>query len=243
MNKKKSLLGALLLSLTSCSYNTYNYKDSNLYTEYSSPLTLESTVKYLNISWVSGNVEIIEGDNFVLTEKNEKGDYLPLYYYIDNSTLNVHYVKNGTYKNVYKDMDKKLIITVPQNVLREIKLDTVASTYSINYKDLEKFELDTVSGIGSLSIDTIKYIDISSVSGNINCTIKDTSKTEEIKVKSTSGNTFLTLDDTRGYDLDYSSLSGNVIQEFKEPTNKLLDEYKINVEVLSGNVIIKKYQK
>ena len=246
--KKRFLFILPALLLSGCVVEgTYNYDNSEKFKEYVEPLTIQQegvTYTKLNVGWLSGEVDITEGDAFTVKETNvnEKSEYLPLYYFIDGETVNLQYCKSGTASNKTNNNSKKLEITIPSSV-DYINLDLVSAVYKVDALDVKELSFDVVSGVGTVNINTAEEVKLNSVSGGLDFKLKDSTGLKTIDIDMVSGNVQLYFDGVRGYDLKFDTVSGSVSKDFVTPEDESLEKFKINFDSVSGTLLIRKIQK
>ena len=243
--KNKLLFILPVMMLTACHIEGYHYDNASKYSEFNGSITFQEgvTINTLNVGWLSGEVIISEGETFTVTEVNlnEKVEYLPLYYYIDGSTVNLQYCKNGMSSNKTKNNKKKLEVTIPSSV-DYIDLNLVSAVYTVNVSDMKDMRFDVVSGSGSVVVNKVETVNLNSVSGNFNLKIKDTSDLKTIDLDLVSGNVNLMVDGVKGYELKFDTVSGNVVKDFATPSDETLPKFKINFDSVSGALYIGKLE-
>lgn len=239
MKANKLLITMLLPLLTGCVItSSYTYKDADKYTEYSEPLTITNTITDLEIDWIGGSVTITKGETFTVSE--EKHDY-PLYYWNkeEQNQLIIQCLKSGTNTTNFDFSKKNLTVTVPYS-LKNLTLDIVSASYDVNLGGVENLTIDAVSGNGDVTLESNKVLDFDTVSGSGDFTLKSTLEQESLDLDSVSGNITLNLDGTRGFNLNFDSVSGTKKDNFGEPTDPSLAKYNITCDTISANLKINK---
>jgi len=230
-----------LLIIPSCTIESnYQYEEADKYSEYSEPLDFDNetlSFKKLTVGWLSGTVNIVEGEDFHVQESNENGEYYPLYYYQKDDELKIQFCKSGLKTVVTDNIKKTLEITIPQSI-DYIDLNLVASTYNVSATTLKDLNVNIVSGSGEIRLNSLENFSFNGVSGNITLKLASTLELKNITIEIVSGNANLYLSPIRGYILDFSSVSGSVNKEFIEGNDTSLNKFKIKYESVSGNLNI-----
>lgn len=239
MKTNRLLITMLLPLLTGCVItSSYTYKDADKYTEYSEPLTITNTITDLEIDWIGGSVTITKGETFVFSE--EKHDY-PLYYWnkSEQKQLIIQCLKSGTDTTNFDFSKKNLTVTIPYS-LKSLTLDVVSASYDIDLGNVDNLTINAVSGNGDVVLESNKVLDFDTVSGSGDFALKSTLEQDKIELDSVSGNITLNLDGTRGFNLDFDSVSGTRKDNFGEPTEPSLARYNITCDTISANLKINK---
>ena len=246
MKNKALLLFPLLLlpGLTACSYT---YKDGDSYIEYEEKINfaVDSTINTLDIDWVSGKVEINEGDAFGIYEEMINGEYFPLYYRELDNVLTIKYCKNNKSYASMNMKTKKLVVTVPSH-LEALYLDGTSGEYYVKtsaidnvYFDItsgkldaeitttEKMRVDMTSGSAKIKTGTAQKVDISLTSGDVSI---DAGSIDELKADSTSGGVSVLTGSLRKAEFDMTSGKINLTV-----TDSLKLE-SIDTSITSGNM-------
>ena len=242
MKRKISLILIALLSmltLTSCIFGKYTYNQGSKYTEYTGRTEIEDKITKLQINWVSGKVHILKGSTLAFEERGGKGEYLPLYYYVDEGTLYIQYAKNNTDAQYLKDNTKELLITVPEDV-EVLELDTVTADYDIDIGDIKTIDIDAVSGKGTVVCGLCSTVDIDTVSGYVKLAVKHSHDLELIDIDSTSADAELYFDGIRSFDTTFNSTSGGYTADFFQGSDNTYTPFKINYDSVSGSLYIHK---
>lgn len=218
------------LLLTGCNY--YNYDQANRYT--AGDATISNEIKYLNIEWISGDIEIAYHDeeNIVFTEtanRNLKSKEV-VRYWQNGEVLNIRFAGKG--KQNFNNLQKTLTILIPKNnALESLEIESVSSNISIDQITGKSLELETVSGNMNLnSIDFVNY-SLSSVSGEVTAKMKNG---EELDVKTVSGNITLSSHYTEKFSIETVSGQIELSLNAYENTRRWDGE----IETISGNVVV-----
>lgn len=207
----------------------FTYKESEKYNEYEDVVTIDEKVDKIEISWVSGEIEILKGEVFSINEECLNGQYYPLYWNLEDGTIDIKYVKNGTSNSLLNDLKKKLVVTSPID-LDKIKYSGVSASISIELDQVTTTDIDNVSGEINIKFKTSDNIDIDDVSGKINLEIEEAG---DIDIDSVSGESNLIL--TKAESIDVNTISGDVLVELSD--TKALRE--IEIDTTSADVVLK----
>ena len=243
MKSRLTILLALLvcsaLFFTSCGISisdmdisigvsNYRYDHSGMYS--AGDATLEDTVRYLDISWISGDVviEYHDGAEVMAEEKSDHSltDDEIMRYWLDGETLHIKYMASGVYKNMPKD--KELIVKLPADSnLMDVEIETVSADMEIIAIKTNDLDIETVSGnILFEDLAIIREAEISNVSGMI----KGTLSANEFSFENVSGNIEISCKDVR--EISASNVSGNVIVLCEIAPEDL------DIETVSGNASV-----
>ena len=203
------ILFMMIILLSGCNrtYSMYTFKNSDAYKPFDENISISDTVNTLNVSWVSGYLEIKEGETFSVSEEKIRGEYMPLYWMIDGDTLNIRFAQNNSNVN---NRSKKLVIVLPKDSITNIDIDVISANYSLKLSSVNKLIVDNVSGRGIVEVDTIKTIDIDTVSGDTSLSIYSTVNLSSINIDSVSGDAEIGIGDNGNYNLDFDTVSGNI---------------------------------
>ena len=235
----------LVLLLAGCKVTSgyIRYDNFELYNEYKEEIKLDETETYkkLDIDWISGEIEIIRGADFTISEEVIDGKYYPLYWYSQDGIIHIAYVESGLSNSKISGLSKRLTITCPYD-LENINIDNVSASIKIDLDDLKKVDIDNISGKVNIKANAIEVTDIDTVSGDINLTIYDTTDISIIDIDSVSGDANIKLDSSRGYDLKHGTVSGKYTTDF---TNSIisLNQFDMYVDTVSGSLDIKKIER
>ena len=260
MKKSYTLFMILLfiLLLTSCNVNSYSYHNSDKYIS-NSNFTIESEIIEINVSWLNGNVKIIEENTSSTSVKEDNCNDFPLYYYLNGSTLNIEFVKSGTNNKKINSLNKELIITLPKSTIinRNINIDIVNGNCSfINECNFKNIEVNIVNGTVSTNSINANNIEIELVNGNITIdslsannlkvekvngylTINNIQKQATIDIESVNGTDTVYVSETLGYIVNYDALGKfkSDYDDMLEFGNKLVE---IEYDAVNGSLHIKK---
>lgn len=219
MKKPLILLGMVALT-SSCFFSTsqefeLSYENPESYTTYteSTPVDLNPTegkLTKLDITWISGEVELALGDKIHIVEKNISGTYLPLCYWLNGSELHVQYCSAGKHDVGPGGSQKKLMITVPE-VTESVELYSISANIKGTIGSTESVETVSTSGSVSLKATSILTMESNSVSGSLEL---ETGKLGSLKNDTTSGS--LTLAAQTVENVEFNSVSGSLSSVIKD---------------------------
>ena len=241
----KNKLHLILLTIAplcgcNCGLGEYTYDKADQYVEYKEPVTIDNNdLSSLVIHWVSGNVSVVQKDEpLSFSEKTTRGNYLPLYYRQFNTGVEIEYIKSGTKNSAYNNMSKDLVVVVPLTYT-DIYINTVSANSDLSLQNLNELDVNTVSGGCKAEINQVKTASLDTVSGNVDLTIADVSILGSIHIDSVSGDGHLYLDPSRGYQLNFDTISGTAKKNFEKT-----DSYPYNIffDSVSGNLTIDEKQ-
>ena len=215
----------LLPLLTGCG-QTIHYADAETYTQYESAVlyTTETPIKNLEVDWIAGEIEIKVGDYFSFEEKNLEGKYHPLYYRLQDETLDIKYCQSDITIDV--DSNKKISITVPES-FETLDLDLTSGKYSVEIGSVTTFKVDMTSGGATFKANTIDKFDIDVTSGHYSL---EANSIKEVVSDLTSGRTQITTGTLETADFNFTS--GTAALTVNDST-KLKQ---IDVDVTSGSM-------
>ncbi len=234
--KKTLIISLFLLPLISgctISSGTYTYKDADKYSEYTTETFITTQVEELTIGWINGNVIVTKGEQFSFSE-DSKGK--PLYYWNRDNKLDIHYVKNGTSNDELKNFSKELIVTVPYS-LKALTIDCVNNDYTVNLSGVDSLNINSVNGDGDIKLGYAKNMSFDLVNNSVNCVVTDTSKAELFDFNSVNASVKLTLDSSRGFDVDFHTINGRLNNNFIQPKIEN-NKYKIKFDSVNGDLTI-----
>ena len=241
MGKKITAVMLVLLSmltLTSCIFGKYTYNSGGSYNEYTERTVITEDVKNIDISWVSGKVHILKGAELAIEERGGKGDYLPLYYKVDDGTLFIKYAKNGTDSQYLADNTKEVLITVPGD-LESLHVDAVAADYDIDIGSVNEIDINSVSGKGNVVTELCADADIESVSGFVKMAVRHSHDLESLTIKTTSADAELYFDGIRSFKTVFNSNTGGYSTEIREGTDNTYTPFDISFESVSGSLFVR----
>ena len=222
------LAAALVLSLCGCSGPGVEvgpvYGNAGKYTAGDAVLT--DPVDSIDVEWSRGNVELAysEGSEITLSEQSETEltDEIRLHWWVDGSTLRVHYAASG--QIITGKLEKNLTLTLPAGLsLSSLKIsatsgevnvqDTVAESVELNVSSgmisaglqADDVKLDSTSGTVSVNVNARNTVEINTTSGKISATVQ----AGEIKAESTSGRVSLTQSGASDK-IELHTTSGNI---------------------------------
>ena len=239
----KKILGVLLASASvavsascSCSvFTTISYLDSNKYTQYEQVYNDNTNITALDLNWINGSVEIVQGDAIRIEEQQISDNYFPLYYYNTGSKLFVQFAKSGTVLHPEANYDKKVVVTIPSSVSK-IDLNCLNNGYrvSTNIENLEisisnvdgrgtveseaklkTLEINTVSGAVDVNVPDCENFGLNSVSGDLTLKIKNAGANGHYGIETVSSNADVYLDGAvGGYKVNFEGISKEFHTEF-----------------------------
>ncbi|MBO4572779.1 MAG: hypothetical protein J5762_03315 [Clostridia bacterium] len=220
------ITAVMALSLASCALmggsGTYEYADADLYVQGGAEVNLDAAatenVTALDVDWVAGEIKIVDGDAFTMTEECAEGDYTPLYYYVGGDTLYIKSAVSGTSNDTLKKSPKKLTVTVPEGVVK-FTVNTTKADYSVKSERIAAVIAETVTGSGFIDCEYLTGAVVTSVSGNVEMKAK-AELVIGIVVVTVSGNAQLTIDNVDDINLEFQSISGKIVSDF-EALNEL----------------------
>ena len=245
--KKIILALVLLLSvlLSGCYINVggyYRYSKSGKYSTLDKPVS--GNVTKLEIDWLNGDIEIVNGDMLSISEEFNSQDVRDehrLRYWLDGTVLHIKFVESGAVR--YENLSKDLKIIIPSD-LTELDVDTVSADITVSGITAREFDSDTVSGRIDLINVNIKRINIDSVSGGADMSFGN-SYPDKIDFDSVSGNLELTLDKDASFTAKLDSVSGRLRSDISVSVqrNKYIagngSGLNIDFDSVSGDLVIK----
>lgn len=193
---------------------------------------LDENISDLDIEWVSGsvNVSVYEGENVEISESAVSEDDYKLRYSVENGKLTIKPCKSGLHFKIKKTdyLNKDLTVKIPSsfvNSLKETEIDCTSADIKITDISCDKLSVETVSGkVKAENIKTALF-DGETVSGDIDLTgeiseletdstsgkvtVNTTANLNKFEVDSVSGDVELTIPETNGFKLEFSSVSGD----------------------------------
>jgi DUF4097 and DUF4098 domain-containing protein YvlB len=196
-----------------------------------------SEIKKVDITWVSGEIDVVMGEGTELTvaETSEGlSDDAKMHYYIKDDKLTIHYSKAMLKEDI--DPEKKhLRVEIPSGI--ELDIDSVNANVTIGDAVLGRIKLTSISGnakFGSVISNEIKTetiegtfsaVDIvadkfisDSVSGAVSIS---TISANEIKLKTVSGKTDMYI--SKKSKVKVSGVSGEVSLDIAENTGATVE--------------------
>lgn len=230
---KRLMLGLSALFLCGCVHISvddnldYVYPSAEKYVEYTAPVELPdlyANLKEVHIDWVNGDVKIQKGEKLTITETNGEGEYRPLYYLAEGNALTVRFWKSGVY-NLTGKYDKKLVVTVPENLLL-LQLDIVSATYQIDLSNVDKVEIDSVTSTGEVNLSSCPEFIHSSVTSEMTL---NASSIVNLDLNTLSGENNVNLDKLVNASFNAVSSSFNLVVKDSS------DLSKIDIDTTSGS--------
>ncbi|MBE5938407.1 MAG: DUF4097 domain-containing protein [Lachnospiraceae bacterium] len=205
--------------------SSYRYDNASKYT--TGGATIDDEVKTLDISWVSGNVNIkYHEENTIIFEEDgstfEEDEKLR--YWLDGTTLRIKYVKSGMRK--YGNLNKQLTIYIPATAeFTDLNIDTVSAGIHVEGISADNVRIESVSGsfVAKLQGETSK-VDVETVSGKINITGENI---KNVNSESVSGAIVLTLD-TAPEKINAETVSGKLTAYLPMETGFTLEVDKVS---------------
>ena len=237
MKKFRGLVCVAAIAATMCCMNgctisfgaktNYSYKSADKYV--AGDREISDKIETIEVDYLSGDVKIVQADtdSISIKEKANKSikDDLKVHTWVECSTLHVRYCDSSRKINL-TNLDKKLEITIPEDV------------------QYEKLIVDMASGNVDADCDAKDY-DLSAASGDI--VLKQSGKSDEIKIDTASGGIAVTMEEADK--VDVSAASGDIlvnadkVNDFKANTASGTNEYhfenvpeKSNISSASGDV-------
>ena len=258
------VLTAAMSGLTGCTQKmSYVYKDSENYEAGEREIT--DKIENLDIDYISGDVTIVSSKSdvatIVETANKDLSDEMQVHTWLDGTTLRVRYCASGKGIEREINLNKKLTITLPYDVLqKEVKLNLTSGDVTFSGIDVENATFDMTSGGLKIETDRIDNLVCDSTSGNRDIKV---SKIDTLKIHATSGNirmdfdtvpTNTNIDVTSGditlfttkdldLSLDYDATSGKMSSDIPYTGNE--DSYKfgdgtsqMRIDATSGDLTI-----
>ncbi|MDD7374778.1 MAG: hypothetical protein PUG57_01560, partial [Bacilli bacterium] len=135
-NFSKLIIPFVVLALSSCTttniavLGSYNYNESSRYVELTENYDFSSKeISSFSIDYISGYINITqEGDKFKMYEKQlDSKKFFPCYYLVENNSVDIKFVKNGTTNEEMKYLQKEIYITIPTS-FSSIDIDVVSTS-------------------------------------------------------------------------------------------------------------------
>ncbi len=205
-------------------FEKYDYSRGN------AEFDLES-VDSIEIDWLSGNINIIEGKGDKIKIEESSNSNIPqdktMKYVLDGSKLKISAGSISNFINFFTPgLSKNLTVSLPKDkCLDELEISCASSDVSVNGVDITELSADSASGKVEI-IDVVgSKAEISTASGEITVD----SEFDIIDSESVSGNTTITSQCTK---LDSSSVSGEINADLTDEIDN------IDMESVSGNINI-----
>lgn len=163
------------------------------------------TVKYIEIYWRSGEVEIIESESAELSAR-ESGGELPeeiaMHYLLEDGALKIRFCESGALINVHPN-DKRLTIEVPKGI--DISIHVTSAAVKADILEQNSILISAHSGNTEIGTAEAENIDLSSSSGSIRA---DSISAQTLKCNTSSGS--VRIDDLEAETADMDTSSGDV---------------------------------
>lgn len=226
-----------------------------------------STVKKLNVEWVSGSVTIQYGDtqDIAFSESSRSKKAKEMVWKQSGDTLTIQYSRSSTnikIAGINNTIRKDLVITVPRDWdCHELEIESVSSDLYVSDLSCGKLTVENVSGVCDLQNFHTDKITLETVSGNAtisgsfkvlnieavsaNCEAYCLGVPEKIEMDGVSGDLELYLPEEIGFTYFADSLHDNFYSNFITTLQGDRHIYgdgacMINVNCISGNVSINK---
>ena len=229
-----------------------------------------ATIKHMEIEWAAGSIDIKPMDitEIRISEEGANQSSDPMVWKVKDGKLVVQYSKNtdhGFGIGLLQGKDvKNLTIQVPRDwscdsleidaasaslevqdlTIREMEFDGASGTCIFNNCTVDKLDLDTASG-DVLFKGNLTQIECDAASANIILELRSIPKS--LDLDTASGNLDLTLPEDAGFTVTMDTMSGEFTSDFT--TTQRNGNYvagngrcRIDVDAMSGNVIIRKGQ-
>lgn len=204
------VLTAAMSGLTGCTQKlNYVYKDAEKYE--AGEREFSDKVESLDINYISGDVTIVSSTSdittIVETANMELNDEMKVHTWLDGTTLRVRYCASAKGIDREINLNKKLTITVPADVVqKEVKLDVTSGDVIFTGINAENANFDMTSGGLKIDAEKIDNLVCESTSGNRDIKV---SKPGTLKIHATSGNIGLDID-TVPSNTDINVTSGDI---------------------------------
>ena len=227
---------AILFTLIGCnSTASYEYDNSELYTKGDGEIS--ELVHSIDINWVRGSVDVCEYDGetvkFVEEFSGTKTDENSMYYYYNEGTLNLKFIKSGNYDWEYPKKSLKVYLPKDSEIVL-LSVSTVSANVSCKDISVNGIGATTVSGdLSFKNIDCKNGFTANSVSGNIDVSLYG--KQEQVLLNSVSGKISIIADNIDNFET--ISVSGNIQIQLNTACKNF------EIATVSGNsVVTLKYQ-
>lgn len=225
-------------------------------------------ISELEIEWVAGEILILSGDTdeIIVKEDGVTDEKYAMVLKHSGDTLKIQFCEEGVASyfgvNTRSDLSKDLTITVPQDwELETLEIDCASATVEVNDMIIREVEFDGASGACEFENCTVEEMDIDTVSGDVrfigNLKILDcdaasasiyavlANTPSRLDIDTMSGDLDITLPGDAGFTLAMDAMRSDFTSDF-ETTIKNGNHVcgdgrcRINVDALSGDVIIRK---
>lgn len=262
MKKKIMIFVVFILTsiLSSCGINQYRYEDHEKYVS-GSDFTIGESISKIEVTWINGNVTLLQDEVDKLSVKEEDYKDHPLFYCVDGNTLKIQFVEYGTNQKEFSFLEKNLTIVLPFSQENSPSIDVDIINGNCNLLETSEYkDIDIAIVNGNVKFDGVKAkdVEIDIVNGNFNAdvfladklsldkvngdsTFNPIYNATQIEINTVNGiDTVYTLENL-GYKVEFDS-NGYFSSEYDNQkiygTPVIIIEY----EGANGNLIIKKYK-
>lgn len=224
--------------------------------------SISQKVEKIDISWISGKVNIISGKSneitFSETSPAKLNEQNSLHYWVDGTTLRIR--PNGPGFNINLP-SKELTLELPEGFTADtLKIEVVSADMEVTGIKADRLEIhstsgsleaelstgelsaETVSGNVSVSGDKTKQVKVNTISGDVSLAFRKAPS--NMQLDSVSGDMTVQLPSDTEFTLGVSTVSGNLDSEFAvvHENNKYIcgdgeNNYQINT--VSGDIRLK----
>lgn len=190
----------------------------------------------LDIEWINGAVTVKSDPNATtvsfseVAEGEELTDLTTMHYLMDGNVLRIRYAASGKIK--IGNLKKQLSVKVPANTyLTEVDVQAVSANVTVEGINSAEVDCETVSGAVTVNC-TAREVNVESVSGSVSVkgdilhvdtenvsgttTVTGNRNMVSLDAESTSGDITLLLVGDAGFTLEYETLSGVLINAFRD---------------------------
>lgn len=248
-------LPILLVPLLNGCSSLYTYEDSEKYIS-SSDFEINSKIEEIELNWINGNVNLFQNENETISiNETNQGNY-PLYYYLDETTLKIAFVKSGTNQSVFNTLNKEINIYLPSYLIdldfdivngsvksnsnistKEMDVDIVNGNIEVNQVNASLLDWATVNG--SIKIETLNApkLEIEKVNGD--STINNILAKTYINIDSVNSSDKITVPSSLGYKVSYEAI-GSFTSDYDNAKNYGNEEVEIKYNAVNGSLKILK---
>ena len=146
---------------------------------------LAGEVRRVEIQWMDGSVEIVEGDGASISERasRELPEDLRMRWRLEDGTLKIMYCNSGRWS--IDGLDKALTVTLPRTALESLNVTAVSADVRVPQLSARSVECGTTSGDVSAALSGVSELRVRTISGAVNVTSMDDAG--RVDVDSTSG--------------------------------------------------------
>ena len=127
--------------------------------------------------------------------------------------------------------------TIKVNYIDHLDLDSTSGDLTLEAGTLNSATMDTVSGDVKVDVTNTKQFDFDSTSGALRLIVRESTLIKKIKFSAVSGGAKMYFDGLRGYNLDFSSTSGDKTLNFKDGPDTL-PKFDIEFDSTSGDLLV-----